>query len=828
VHEACPERATEGREAKGFEDGGVEIDRPAPAGPRRAGYGSTTALSFGALPRAARIYVGTVILAGAVAVALALLHLRVDQPTLFIILLLVSPVAATIKIPLPRGSSSLVSYTVDFASLLILGPHPATIVVMMSAWSQCTFRVRQPNASYRTVFSMASLVLSVQATGVVLDVLGRGGVDRLEGLLRALGPGMVVYFVVNTGLVATAVALASRQRLLRLWQDDFLWNGPSYFIGTTVAALAAIAMERGAGDEWLLLIVAPIYLTYRSYHLFLRRITEEQAQAVQASDVQLATIEALALAIEAKDGMSETGIRRMQAYVPALGRAVGMPEEEIRGLQTAALLHDIGNLAVPEHIRLKPGSLTYEEFQKVKIHPRVGAEILKGVPFPYPVAPLILAHHEHWDGSGYPQGLKRDQIPLGARVLAVVDSFTALSTDRPHRPGLPLQDVVSHLQRAAGTILDPHIAATFLEILPALEFEFVSGTLSPQPARAPDEPRVPASGPLEDIAIAHREARAFYEIAQALGTSLGICDTIGLIATNLSNLVPFDCCALFLPGDRTGTFKCHYAIGTEAERVRQLALPDTPALATELLQAPAGTGESCLRSVLVAPLVFDDKKIGVLAIFHTLPRFYTDDHRRRFRRVADQAASVIRNSILFERTREDSFTDALTSLPNRRYMEMYLTQQMARAERRETKVAVVMMDLNRFKEVNDLLGHRAGDRVLREVAEVLRAMVRASDLCVRYGGDEFVAILWECDMEQAARRQRTLEDAVRTITCEVRPGEFVQLSLSSGVAVYPEDGRTCEELLAVADRRMYETKGPSKPPAAPVPAGPAAVARTGA
>ena len=112
-----------------------------------------------------------------------------------------------------------------------------------------------------------------------------------------------------------------------------------------------------------------------------------------------------------------------------------MSENEIQGVKTAALLHDIGKLAVPEHILSKPGPLTQEEFQKIRIHPQVGAEIIAGVPFPYPVAPLILSHHERWDGKGYPAGMKGDEIPAGARILAVVDYFDALTSERPVSQG---------------------------------------------------------------------------------------------------------------------------------------------------------------------------------------------------------------------------------------------------------------------------------------------------------------------------------------------------------------------------------------------------------
>ena len=181
-----------------------------------------------------------------------------------------------------------------------------------------------------------------------------------------------------------------------------------------------------------LLAAAPLYLTYRTYKVYLGRIQDQQRHVQQVSDLHLATIEALALAIDAKDQTAQSHIRRVQVYAAGLARALGMPETEIQGVKTAALLHDIGKLAVPEHILSKPGPLTQEEFQKIRIHPQVGAEIISGVPFPYPVAPLILSHHERWDGKGYPAGLegRRDPArrahPLGRRLLRRADVGAAV------------------------------------------------------------------------------------------------------------------------------------------------------------------------------------------------------------------------------------------------------------------------------------------------------------------------------------------------------------------------------------------------------------------
>ncbi len=349
-----------------------------------------------------------------------------------------------------------VSYAVDFASLLLLGPHETMIVAAASAFSQCHLNSKERNAAYRTLFSMASLIVTVQGAGLAFTLLGGrvGARWTPPQLARPLVGAATAYFVLNTGFVATAIALSSRDRILAVWQANFLWSAPSYFVGAGAAALAVAVIEHTG--YWLApLTFAPLYLTYRTYKVYLGRIEDEQRHVEQTSELHLATIEALARAIDAKDQTAHMHIRRVQLYATALARSVDLGEAEIQGIKTAALLHDIGKLAVPEHILSKPGPLTQEEFQKIRIHPQVGAEIIAAVPFPYPVAPLILSHHERWDGKGYPQGLKGEDIPLGARILTIVDYFDAVTTERPYHKALTHEGAMGLLKHESGRALDP-------------------------------------------------------------------------------------------------------------------------------------------------------------------------------------------------------------------------------------------------------------------------------------------------------------------------------------------------------------------------------------
>src|SRR5438552_13602406 len=324
--------------------------------------------------------------------------------------------------------------------------------------------------------------------------------------------------------IATAFARVLREYVIEICGKDFRWSVQSYFVGGGLAAVAAsLVVHTG---YWIApLGFAPLYLTYRTYTVYRGRIEDEQRHIQQTSDLHLATIEALARAIDAKDQTAQMHIRRVQVYAAGLAKAVGLSEPEIQGVRTAALLHDIGKLAVPEHILSKPGPLTQEEFQKVRVHPQVGAEIIAAVPFPYPVAPLILSHHERWDGKGYPQGIAAEAIPVGARILTIVDYYDAVTTERPYHKALTNESAMGLLKHEAGRALDPKLVPIFIELLPSLIAEADARAhegANPPPVEAVTTGTtamglVPTGhNAFENIALAHREIYALYEIAQSM------------------------------------------------------------------------------------------------------------------------------------------------------------------------------------------------------------------------------------------------------------------------------------------------------------------------
>ncbi len=760
--------------------------------------------TFAAMSSDARAYVAGIVIAGALCLIDAASNLRFEQAGLFAVLLALAMAtsAAKIDLPLGRSQSNLsLSHAVNFWALLALGPAEAVCIATVSAWAQCTLRVGVRNPLHRILFSIASLTLTVWLAGLPVPMLMAWGAAGFASFVRTAAVIAPLYFFTNTGLVATAIALSTRQPVSRVWHRNFVWSAPSYLAGAALAAIATAASSRG-WFGWLALLAVPLYLVFRSYHTVVSRLREEQDETRNAMEVHLATIEALALAIEAKAGCTPEHIRSIQQYAATLAEAAGLSDADVQSVRTAALLHDIGNMAVPEHILSKPEALTPEEFERVKIHPRVGADILRNVPFGAPVSDLVLCHHERWDGLGYPAGLRGEDIPIGARILAIADCYSTLQADRPYRPARIETEAVAVLREYSGTAFDPALV------------DLLIARLNISAAAAPDDPAAESTwsenqelDALQDIAGAHREEQTLYEIAQALGSSLGVSDAMALIQDKVSRLVPFVTCSLFL-GDDTDGYVCRYAHGPGTEALFKWEPKSWSEISLRLPSCADGRGAHGeeLTSVLPCPLRFEGRLIGGLVIYHSAPSCFTDEHRRVLGRVSDQAAAVIFNSTRFEQTQHESHTDPLTGLANRRSLDRQFETGLAHAARTRGRIGVVVLDLDRLKEINDTYGHEAGDRALRAIGSVLRATVRQNDLCARFAGDEFVVVLWDCDPEHEAHRVLEMQNAVAAHPFEPRPGVRLSLSISAGPARFPNDGTTFEELLATADERMYRDK----------------------
>jgi diguanylate cyclase (GGDEF)-like protein len=467
------------------------------------------------------------------------------------------------------------------------------------------------------------------------------------------------------------------------------------------------------------------------------------------------------------------------------------------------------------------------------IHPVVGADILSNVDFPYEVVPIVKHHHEKYDGSGYPSGLKAKDIPLGARLLTIVDCYDALTTSRPYRPRYTRGQALELMRRESGRTFDPALLATFFEVIDSLEDALPA--LSSRPVTmlgvepvATDQlfeynfgppPRTRAEKALRDISEAQHEVLSLYEIAQTLGSTLKLNEVLPIVASKLENIANFTTLTIYLAeGNR---LRASYVIGKNSDALKgiemgvgeggtgwvgehkQVLIGGSP-LAD--LERPLGQLATAYRSTAIFPLLHEGSLVGALALYSEEDCAYSADEVRLLEAISSHAAMAINNALAFERTQESALTDNLTGLPNSRYMYSFFDQERSRAERHGYQLVMMMMDLDGFKKINDTYGHHVGDEILRRLAQVARNQLRSGDTLIRYAGDEFVAVLHRATPEMVIDLKERLQAAVDGFAHEVRPGRVARVGISIGHATYGQDGTAIDELMEVADQRMYEDK----------------------
>src|SRR3981081_2576926 len=409
--------------------------------------------SWKPLPAGAKAFIGLMVFAGTATLLYGAIHQSSKNIAEFICYLGIAILASRLKVTLPGITGTLsVSFLFILVGILELSFSETLILGAVSMLAQCLYPDR-PKAIQVTFNVCAGSVSTALAYLVYHDPLSSVLLDNKPLLLLIAAS---TYFIANAGSIATVISLTERRALRKILVDCYFWSFPYYLVGAGIAG--AIAWFNHVFNWETSLVLFPIvYLIYRSYRLYLGKLEDEKRHVEEMANLHLRTIEALALAIEAKDQTTHEHLQRVRVYAIEVAKELGMKGPELEALHAAALLHDIGKLAVPEHIISKPGRLTPEEFEKMKIHTLVGAEILERVRFPYPVVPIVRAHHEKWDGTGYPMGLKTTEIPLGARILSAVASPDALASDRQYRRALPLLEVMQKLSAESGKAFDPKV-----------------------------------------------------------------------------------------------------------------------------------------------------------------------------------------------------------------------------------------------------------------------------------------------------------------------------------------------------------------------------------
>ena len=611
-------------------------------------------------------YLFAVVAIGLLAVGQSVIEIRTSPPaTDWLVLVALTVLAGCFTVKLPSLPANLsVSETFIFTAVLLFGPAAGTLTVLVDAlvvafWTKSTRRT-----AARFLFNVSAPAISIRvgaeffflASGTMAGSVGTAGLGQIFGPLLGLA---ILYFVVNTALIAGAVWSSGGDFPFDQWRRNLPAVSVNFFLGGSIAVFM-VAFADGINLAVVGIIVPILLVSYYTFRTSMGRLEDANRHVRHINELYLSTIEALAMAVDAKDQITHGHIRRVQVYATQLAQRLGVrDDQQLRAIEAAALLHDMGKLAIPEYILNKPGKLTAAEFEKMKRHADIGADLLSSISFPYPVVPIVRHHHENWNGTGYPSGLSGHDIPLGARILSVVDCFDALTSDRPYRPRLSDEDSFAILIERRGQMYDPLVVDTFIAV-----FEQISplAIQAGQQARSfmPTLNNGTSSDPLQQIRTNAEQTTLLEECARALKHAKSRREATEVATQFLAMLTPAKVCAFFEYRAEGDVLVCVQSAGDtdvpltglaikNGERTTGWAVAHDSVMANspatlDLLER-ASMFNPPLQSAIVAPVKNGVTILGALAAYTAGSDLFSDDHQYAMERIA--AAFAAREALPF-------------------------------------------------------------------------------------------------------------------------------------------------------------------------------------
>jgi diguanylate cyclase (GGDEF)-like protein/putative nucleotidyltransferase with HDIG domain len=744
-----------------------------------------------------------------------------------------------------NGSGASFPDALIFLAVVMLGPYHGVLLgvvdMFLSSW-----RLRLKPTNY--ILNLSNISVSVYVAGkiyyaVVLQfqTLKAGEISGQAALSIAaqLVAMVLTYYSLQFAILAmvSVSMLTSLVKIKERIRDTFPWEPISLLACAIGAGLTNYSFVNfGVVITAVILgAVLPfplvIYYTFKTYH---DKLGEQENHYEKLTSVYDSILEMLAMAIDAKDDVTHDHIQRVKLFARRMGEAVGLSELEIEALKAGALLHDIGKIGVPAYILNKPGKLTEHEFEQMKMHTIIGADMLSNVDFRYPVVPIVRHHHERWDGRGYPDGLKGDGIPVTARILTLVDNYDALRSDRPYKTGMTRDQALEYIKQNAGTFFDPALVEVFLAMADQLEVEAVNYKAQTQPTiklstvqsaamanAAPaagfdTAPKVDrATAALNSIAETNQRVTALYEMSRTLSSMLSLEDTVAILSNRLSKLVPFTTCAIALFDASRSEFEIVHATGLHAEKFIKRRMPaeagitgwvitnkrpmynTNPVLDLAFLGAETA---SAYKGVVVYPLVKNEEPIGAIALYSTELAAYGSEHIQLMESISQPASDAVHNALAFEQAQRNAYTDSATGLANERALINHFEREQARSHRLGTPLSMIVVNLSHFA-FGTAGGEHGREQNLAQVCRLLKTQLREADLVARYESESLIALL--PDLGRSA-----VDEVCSRIGREIAMGGFPsEISVSVGAATTPDDGDSFEDLLQVAQNASIDSSG---------------------
>jgi diguanylate cyclase (GGDEF)-like protein/putative nucleotidyltransferase with HDIG domain len=740
-----------------------------------------------------------------------------------------------------KGTGVCFPEAITFLAVVTLGPYHAALLGVVDMFLSC-WRLRLKPTNY--LINISNISMSVYASGEVYyavtsrmpssEIVSASGKRVLIVAVPIISMALA-YYVVQFALLTIESLVTSLFSIKERIRDTFPWEPVSLLACAIVAGLTNYSFVHfglvTTGMILLALMPLPvvIYYTFKTYH---DKLDEQGKHYEKLTSVYDSILEMLAMAIDAKDDVTHDHIQRVKLFARRMGEAVGLSELEIEALKAGALLHDIGKIGVPAYILNKPGKLTEHEFEQMKMHTIIGADMLSNVDFRYPVVPIVRHHHERWDGRGYPDGLKGDGIPVTARILTLVDNYDALRSDRPYKTGMTREQALEYINQNAGTFFDPALVEIFLAMADQLEVEAVNfkppankrvkvessvAMTNAAPAAGFDTaPKVDrAAAALNSIAETNQRVTALYEMSRTLSSMLSLEDTVAILSNRLSKLVPFTTCAITLFDASRSEFEVVHATGLHAEKFIKRRMPaeagitgwvitnkrpmynTNPVLDLGFLGAETA---SAYKGVVVYPLVKNEEPIGAIALYSTELAAYGSEHIQLMESISQPASDAVHNALAFEQAQRNAFTDSATGLANERALINHFEREQARSHRLGTPLSMIVVNLNHFA-FGTAGGEHGREQNLAQVCRLVKTQLREADLVARYETESLVALL--PDIGRSA-----VDEVCSRIGREIAMGGFPsEISVSVGAATTPDDGDSFDDLLAVARTASVDSSG---------------------
>ncbi|MEW6129563.1 MAG: HD domain-containing phosphohydrolase [Acidobacteriota bacterium] len=752
----------------------------------------------------------------------------------FIALGLLLAIASTrfvIELPGTNCHISLVEI-VTFLAILSLSPSHAIILTLIDVFLASH---RATSRSSLIIFNISNHTLSVFAAAKTYDYVRTFLSESFnlpntnERMLIFAVPLIlmaIAYYVVNAGDVALMFYFRHKTSFRKTISETLPWE-----LVTLIATATAVGVVEYTYSNFgivtmmvTMFLVAPVpVIIYYAFKTYKSSLIEKEYHYKEVTSIYDSILEMLAMAIDAKDDVTHDHIQRVKLFARRMGENIGLSVLEIEALKAGALLHDIGKIGVPAYILNKPGKLTEHEFEQMKMHTIIGADMLSNVDFRYPVVPIVRHHHERWDGRGYPDGLKGEAIPITARILTLVDTYDALRSDRPYHKAMSREDALTYLKQNAGSMYDPSLVEIFLNRVDELEMEAASFVASQTERRAEQKSAAltnakPANGlaqevkidraaaALHSIAETNQRVSALYELSRTLSSVLSVEDTVAILANRLSKMIPFTTCAIALFDATRSEYEIVHVIGRNADRLSKKRQPAEAGITGWVItnQKPMYNTNPLLdfgyldaheankyKGVMVFPLCKNNDALGAIAIYSMEIESYSSEFIQLMDSISQPASDAVFNALMFEQAQKAASIDSQTGLANTRGLAAQFEQARVRCQQFNTPMSLLFVSLNNFEEVTT--GALAStNHPLVNLGKLIKQQLMENEVVAKYWDNALIALLPHRSRKESAEICQKIEKVVQS-------ADHLNLSVSIGSATTSSGNpESFEEMLQAA------------------------------